>query len=157
MRTIDAESTLGSARPSGSAIPGGRAASSGSEESGRDDGYTVGPAVGVSSGVDQYCIGQLVADAFAQPLQVLEVVVIDGGRQLDLYAEQTAVRPGEDEVDLVLASMGAQVTYLGLGRLSVDAQVESHQTLEQGTQKSPVSGYDGTHVAAGEEFGGADA
>jgi len=69
---------------------------------------------------DSYRVEQISAHLVPQPVKVSHVVVGDIHSQLDLHGEDAMIRPLDNEVDLMTASLGPQVFDLRLGCLCVD-------------------------------------
>ena len=84
------------------------------------DGDVVLVAVGVAAGGDHDGVGEALAQALAQPQQVAGVPRVRRGGGLDLDGDDAAVAVLDDEVDLVLAALGAQVVDGSIAQRGVD-------------------------------------
>ena len=71
--------------------------------------------------VDDDRVEQFVTDGLAEPAQVAHRVIGGDLAELGLDREDTAVGALHDEVDLVVAAVGAQVSDGGLGCLRIHA------------------------------------
>ena len=85
-----------------------------SEQGGGDDADAVGATVRVASGGDHDGVEQAIADLVAQPGEVTYVVVAHGVRQFHFEGDDAMVIALDDQVDLVFAAVGAQVSALTL-------------------------------------------
>ncbi|HUY57199.1 MAG TPA: hypothetical protein VMV12_05160 [Candidatus Micrarchaeaceae archaeon] len=61
------------------------------------------------------------ADPCLELPQVPHITVTNGGGELDLNGEDPAVAAFNDQVDLMLSSVSAEIAHPGLGRLGVNA------------------------------------
>ena len=68
----------------------------------RNEGDTVGAAVGESAGVDDHPVDQAVAELLLKPNRMLDVAGSDGVGELDLDRDRGKVWRLNDQVDLVV-------------------------------------------------------
>ena len=87
-------------------VRAGSALVSRAEQCQRDDGNVVPPTIGVLAGVDDDGVDEVVPDPVAQPVQVLGVGVLDAVGQLDLDAQNPAVRVLDNQVHFVVVVAG---------------------------------------------------
>jgi hypothetical protein len=86
------------------------------------------------TGRDDDGVEQLVADRVAQPAKMSDVAVGHGAGELHLDRHDAAVATLHDQVDLVLAGGGAQMTDAGLRGLGVHPHAERHERLEEDSE-----------------------
>jgi hypothetical protein len=79
------------------------------EERRRHDSYAIGAAVRLGAGRDNDGIHQVISDLLAQPAEMDDVLVGGDGVQLDLHRDHASVATLDDQVDLALAGVRAQV------------------------------------------------
>ena len=111
-----------------------------SEEGCGYDRDSVFAAVGVGAGGDDGGVEKVGSDAFVEPLEVADVVVVDRTFELDLEGDDSLVCSFNDEVDLVLAASSSQVAdscFVGSG---VDTHREGDERFEQGAEQGAVLG-----------------
>ena len=63
----------------------------------------------MGAGCHHHCVGQILTDLIVQPVQMLDVVIVDGRRQLGFHRHHFVIVPFDDEVHLVVTSVRAQV------------------------------------------------
>src|SRR5882724_4279790 len=70
---------------------------------------------------------------------MLDVVVADGGGKLGLEGDDPPIAPLNDQVDLMVAPVGAEMAGGRLGGLGVDPNTEGHERLEEGPEERAVA------------------
>jgi uncharacterized protein (UPF0218 family) len=85
------------------------------EQGERYDGDAVAPAIRELAGRDDDPVGNSVADSVVEPGEVPDVAVVDSTRRLDLDRQHRSVLALDDEVDLPVRVLGAEMPDPGLG------------------------------------------
>ena len=97
-------------------------------------------SVGEESCGDDGGVEEVGTDAFVEPFEVAEIVIVDHALQRDLQGNDPSVRPFDDEVDFVFTASSSQVTdscFVGLG---IDGHRKCDERFEQRAKQGAVSG-----------------
>ena len=110
-----------------------------SEESKRDDGDSVGAAVGPRAGGEHHHVDNIFLLFSFQPEEMLHVGVVNCAAELHFDGEHPPVCPLDDEIDFPLAAKGAQVPNAGLGCLGVHADGQRGQRFKECPNQWPFA------------------
>lgn len=99
-------------------------------QGGGNDADAVATAVGLGASGDHSCVEEVVAELTGEPVQVTHVTVVEGVGQFHFEGYNAAVGAFDDQINLVLAGVGAEVPDSGFGGLGVDPHVEGDERFE---------------------------
>lgn len=90
------------------------------------------------TGSEHHQILDLIAELFLEPMEMFDVVIADRRSELHLERDDSSAASLEDEIDFVLAALGAQMTEAALQRLGDDPDGEGRQRFEERAEERSV-------------------